>query len=251
MARKWWLGLVATSALLPALASGNEGPTTLEVVPGTSTYINVSSRMVNEVIVPFVSPRVVQFLRSDTTASITRDGMSIYVATGHEEFLQLIIKDGDRPDEPGISLTLIPVDDIPPQHIRLQPVGGSTTHPNGASRGRTERLESADYEDMLRELLRDAARDEVPSGYTVDANWGGTRLSVGGVVGKSSMRLIGTSLAIEYFTLRNTGSEAVELVEQNFATRGVRAIAFIDNVMLGPGATTRMVWVADKSSTSR
>lgn len=218
------------------------------MVPGTSTYINVSSRMVNEVIVPFTSPRVVQFLRPDTTASITRDGMSIYVSTGHEEFLQLIIKDGDRPDEAGISLTLIPVDDIPPQHIRLNPVG-SSGNPSGAAGTRTERLESADYEDMLRELLRDAARDQVPAGYTVDANWAGTRLSVGGVVGQSVKRLIGTSLAVEYFTLRNTGSEAVELVEQNFATRGVRAIAFIDHIMLGPGASTRMVWVSDRSTT--
>ena len=217
----------------------------LEVVPGTSSYINVSSRMINEVIVPFANPRVVQFLREDTTASINRDGRSIYVSTGMEEFIQLIIRNGDVPDEPGISLTLIPVDDLPPQHVRLQPTGGGGGGQRSAGVG-TDQLHSSDYEDMLREMLRDAARDEVPSGFTVDANWDGRRLSVGGVEGRSAKRLIGASLAIEYFTLRNTGSEAVELVEPNFATNGVRAIAFIDDVLLAPGGTTRMVWVADR-----
>lgn len=218
---------------------------TLEVVPGTSSYINVSSRMINEIIVPFANPRVVQFLRPDTTASINRDGMSIYVSTGTEEFIQLIIKNPEIPDEPGISLTLIPVEDVPPQHIRVQPVGGGVPFGSTSASGAAQ-LSSSDYEDMLRELVREAARDEVPSGFSADPNWNGTRLVVGAVVGEPQKRLTGSSLAIEYFMLRNTGSTAVELVEPNFANAGVRAIAFVNYVLLAPGQSTRMVWVRDR-----
>lgn len=226
------------------VAQERGGPTTLEVVPGTSSYINVSSRMINEVIVPFANPRVVQFLRPDTTASINRDGMSIYVSTGTEEFIQLIIKNGDTPDEPGISLTLIPVEDVPPQHIRIQPIGGGAPTSAGAPAG--AQLSTSDYEDTLRELIREAAREEIPSGFAADPNWNGTQLMVGAIVGEPNKRLTGTSLAIEYFTLRNTGATAIELVEPNFATAGVRAIAFVNHVLLAPGQSTRMVWVRDR-----
>ena len=42
------------------------------------------------------------------------------------------------------------------------------------------------------------------------------------------------------------GQAGVELVETNFATKGVRAIAFMDSVMLAPGQAGRMVWVKDR-----
>jgi len=233
--------LLATSV---AWAQGPSGPRTVEVTPGTSTMLNVSSRMVNELIVPYPNPRLVKFLRADSTASINRDGSSIYVSTGTEEFIQLIIKSADTPDQPGISLTLIPVEDVPPQHILLKPTGSAF----GASpdSGATDKLSSSNYEDMLRELVREAARDEIPSGYTVDGNWRGSRMQVGTVVGEPSKRLIGNNLVVEYFVLKNIGATAVELIEPNYKQDGVRAIAFINAVLLAPGQATRMVWVRDR-----
>lgn len=192
---------------------------------------------------PYSSPRLVKFLRSDTTASIERDGASIYISTGTEEFIQLIIKNGDAPDQPGISLTLIPVEDVPPQHILLQPVGeafggGGNDTPSG--------LGSDNYEDMLRELVREAAKDSIPSGYTVDTSWRGTRLQVGPVVGEPMKRMTGNQLVVEYFLLKNTGPSRIELVEPNFKQDGVRAIAFVNDVLLAPGQVSRMVWVKDR-----
>lgn len=199
--------------------------------------------MVNELIVPYANPRLVKFVRADSTASIDRDGSSIYVSTGSEEFIQLIIKNGDTPDQPGISLTLIPVEDVPPQHILLQPVGTAFETDKGDAGGG---LGSAQYEDMLRELIRDAARDDIPHGYTKDPNWDGERIQVGTVVGEPAQRLVGTNLVVEYFFLKNIGASRVELVEPNFKVKGVRAIAFIPNVLLAPGQATRMVWVRDR-----
>ena len=198
--------------------------------------------MANELIVPYDSPRLIKFLRADTSASIDMDGSSIYVSTGTEEFIQLIIKNADTPDQPGISLTLIPVEDVPPQHIMLKPVGT----PFGAATEKEEKLASTDYIDMIRELVREAARDKVPYGYTKDESWSGTRIQVGTVVGEPSKRLIGNQLVVEYFLLKNIGATAVELVEPNFKHDGVRAIAFINNVLLAPGQATRMVWVRDR-----
>jgi len=235
--------LLISTCAAPTFAQQGDGPATLEVVPGTSSYVNVSSRMVNELIVPYTNPKLVKFLRPDTTASVERDGMSIYISTGTEEFIQLIVKDGDVPDQPGISLTLIPVEDVPPQHILLQPSGTAFVGNTGDS---DSGLGVADYEDLLRELLRNAAREEVPAGYTKDATWNGTRIQIGAVLGEPLRRLVGNKLAVEYFLLKNTGATRVELSEPNFKSDGVRAIAFINEVLLAPGQTTRMVWVRDR-----
>jgi len=235
--------LVLTVGVGSAWAQANSGPMNLEVTPGTSTIINVSSRMVNELIVPYPNPRLVKFLRADSTASISRDGSSIYVSTGTEEFIQLIIKNADTPDQPGISLMLIPVEDVPPQHVSLKPTG---TAFQGTAEASGDHLASSNYEDLLRELVRDAARDEIPSGYTVDPNWNGSRMQVGTVVGEPSKRLIGNSLVVEYFLLKNIGATAVELLEPNYKQDGVRAIAFINAVLLAPGQVTRMVWVRNR-----
>jgi hypothetical protein len=199
--------------------------------------------MVNELIVPYANPRLVKFVRADSTASIDRDGSSIYVSTGTEEFIQLIVKNADTPDQPGISLTLIPVEDVPPQHILLKPVGTAFV---GEAADGDNKLGSANYEDMLRELVREAARDEVPQGYTADPSWSGSRIQVGTVIGEPTKRLVGTNLAVEYFVLKNIGASRVELVEPNFKHAGVRAIAFVNNVLLAPGQSTRMVWVRDR-----
>jgi hypothetical protein len=243
MRRLVGLVLVVLGFAVPAWGQGAGGPRTLEVTPGTSSIVNVSSRMVNELIVPYTNIKLVKFIREDSTASITRDGTSIYVSTGTEEFIQLIIKNGDTPDVPGFTLTLIPVEDVPPQHIRLNPTGAPFSVGGDQP---ADRLGSSNYEDMLRELVRDAARNEIPSGYTKDPSWRGSRMQVGTVVGEPMERLVGTSLVVEYFILKNIGATEVELVEPNYKQDGVRAIAFINDVLLAPGQSTRMVWVRDR-----
>jgi hypothetical protein len=208
---------------------------------GASTYINVSARMMNEIVVPFANPRVVKFLRASSRASIQQDGNSLYVSTGNEEFIQLIVKDADAPTAAGFSVTLIPVEDIPGQHVVLRTEGGGS-----AAAGGGESLTASDYVDLLRELMREAARETLPPAYSRDGGWGGATLQVGPVQGRSLYRAIGSQFVVEYYELRNAGAAGVELVETNFATKGVRAIAFMESVVLAPGQAGRMVWVKDR-----
>jgi len=208
---------------------------------GASTYINVSARMMNEIVVPYANPRVVKFLKPSSRASIQQDGNSIYVSTGQEEFIQLIVKDADSPTSPGFSVTLMPVEDIPGQHVVLQAEGGGSI-----TAGRGEALSSSDYVDMLRELVREAARETLPDAYAKETQWAGETLQVGPVMGRSLYRAIGPQFIVEYYELRNGGAMGVELVETNFASKGVRAIAFVDAVALAPGQASRMVWVRDR-----
>jgi hypothetical protein len=221
----------------------SRGPANIKVEPGGSSYINVSSRMMNEVVVPYANPKVVRFLKPSSKASVQQDGSSIYVSTADEDFVQLIVKDGDAPAAAGFSVTLIPVEDIPGQHIVLQTAAGQGGTVGGS--GATG-LSSSDYEDQLRELLRDAAREAVPGGYARDAKWLGPQLQIGPVAGLPLFRLVGANFAIEYYELVNTGATRVELVEPNFKQPGVRAIAFTKDVLLAPGQTGRMVWVRDR-----
>jgi hypothetical protein len=223
------------------VAGEQQGPATVRVSPGSSTYINVSSFMMNELIVPFEKPKLVQFLDANSRASVQQDGSSIYVSTEGEEFIQLIVKDRDAPDAPGFSVTLIPVEDIPGQHIVIKPEGGL-----GEATSSAASLNTNDYEDMLRELMRDAARDVIPSGFTRDPAWDGQTLQIGPVVAQATDRLIGTYFTIEYFRLTNTGASTVELVEPNFRRTGVRAISFVRDVLLAPGQLGRMVWIRDR-----
>ena len=215
-------------------------PGTVTVGTGGSTYINVSARMMNELVVPYVNPRIVRFLKPSSKASIQQDGSSIYVSTGNEEFIQLIVKNADVPSAPGFSVTLIPVEDIPGQSVVLKTSGGEDAVGGGAS------LAVADYVDLVRELMREAARETLPGGYARDQQWGGASLLVGPISGRSLYRAVGAQFAVEYFELVNTGATGVELVEPNFAQKGVRAIAFPDSVVLAPGQSARMVWVRDR-----
>jgi hypothetical protein len=226
-------------AVAPPRGKG-AAPGTVTVGTGGSTYINVSARMMNELVVPYVNPRIVKFLRPSSKASIQQDGSSIYVSTGNEEFIQLIVKNADVPSVPGFSVTLIPVEDIPGQSVVLKTAGGEDAVSGGAS------LAAADYVDLVRELMREAARETLPGGYARDQQWGGASLLVGPVSGRSLYRAVGTHFAVEYFELVNTGATGVELVEPNFAQKGVRAIAFPDSVVLAPGQSARMVWVRDR-----
>lgn len=236
----------AVRAPTPAAAAAPRATTTapgvVTVGAGASTYINVSARMMNEIVVPFANPRVVKFLRASSRASIQQDGNSIYVSTGNEEFIQLIVKDADAPTAAGFSVTLIPVEDIPGQHVVLRTEGGGSA----AAGGGGESLTASDYVDLLRELMREAARETLPPAYSRDGGWGGATLQVGPVQGRSLYRAIGSQFVVEYYELRNAGAAGVELVETNFATKGVRAIAFMDSVMLAPGQAGRMVWVKDR-----
>jgi hypothetical protein len=233
---------VAPSPSAPPPSRGTTtAPGVVTVGAGASTYINVSARMMNEIVVPFANPRVVKFLRASSRASIQQDGNSIYVSTGNEEFIQLIVKDADAPTAAGFSVTLIPVEDIPGQHVVLRTEGGGS-----AASGGGESLTASDYVDLLRELMREAARESLPPAYVRDGGWGGAALQVGPVQGRSLYRAIGSQFVVEYYELRNAGAAGVELVETNFATRGVRAIAFMDSVVLAPGQAGRMVWVKDR-----
>ncbi len=91
--------LLIFSIALTGLASADQ-LAKKEVTPGKLLVINVSAQMVNELIVPFASPSILTFLGEDTQASIQNDGKSIYVSTGNEDFVQLIVKNRDAPDPP-------------------------------------------------------------------------------------------------------------------------------------------------------
>jgi hypothetical protein len=214
----------------------------MKVEPGASAYVNVSSRMMNEIVVPYANPRLVKFLRPTSKAAVQQDGSSIFVSTANEDFVQLIIKDGDAPSEPGFSVTLLPVEDIPGQHVVLQAGVGAGLREGASS------LAASDYEDMLREMIRDAAREVVPSGFAPDAAWSGLQLQVGPIAGVPARRMVGQKFAIEYYDLVNTGASRIELVEANFQQPGVRAIAFTQDVLLAPGQSGRLVWIRDRAN---
>jgi hypothetical protein len=142
-----------------------------------------------------------------------------------------------------MNIALVPSADIRAQTIVLKPTATGGAFPMTP---RSEQLRTNDYVDLIRELMRDAARNVLPHGYTTDSQWEGGRLAVGPVVGNPMQRMVGTEFVIEYYQLTNTGASAVELTEPNFNIDGVRAIAFVDVVILAPGQSTTMVWVKDR-----
>lgn len=206
--------------------------------------------MANEIVLPWENAKVIPFLAETSLASVVHDGTSLFVSTADERFVQVIVKDNDAPRLPGITLVMTPSEDIPGQHYVL----ASTSAQEGAawtSNGLA--MKTSDYEDALRKLIRQAALNQLPNGFSVQSGWEGRILryktSFGVLVAIPVARAVGNHFAIEFYDITNEGSAMVELHEASLLVDGVRAASFVNGKnKLSPGDATRLVWVRDSKS---
>lgn len=205
--------------------------------------VYVSSVLPNRISTPFAEPRSVDQQPGD--ADISPVGQSLYVTmkpTGKSVALYIT---GSNPNDPVISLTLVPKE-MPPQTIVLQLDKNQVE--TGGSTEATHAPDSNVYTDNIRYVLREAALGKTPEGFS-EGPLPTSAANIGNVVAYPKVRYSGPTYDIFRYTLVGTSPNDVDLVEDTFYSDGVRAVSFFPTATLSKGKTTEVFIVSDKSAT--
>lgn len=220
----------------------------LRVRSDRNEVVYVSSSMANRIATPFASPRL---LGDKHQVSNMTHGQSLFVSTIHETTPVGIYITGDGPNDPVISLTLVP-QAIPGQTIVLQvdaPIGGNGGGEFGSLLSNERAPTSGVYSEEIRYILRQVALNQVPEGYVE----GRLPKAVGAVQNGLSVlpqaRYSGPFYDVYRYVIINSTKEAnIVLKEDDFYAPGVRAVAFFPVSLLTPQERTTVFVVADKSA---
>lgn len=236
-----------------ANAETQDSQQTINAKPGVNYVIPVSGLTTNLLVTPFSNPVVIT----------PQDGSLKTSMRGHQIFFSI---ESDHPvgafitgsaTDPSISLTLVPKQ-IPGQTYYLAVMGytpqpdppatsggggGGQTAPGALPSSSTAPAPSApgaedsNYVEMISSGLASLARGENPDGYDQ------APLSIGPVA-RGPINLTGQSLwigngdSIAVFTVNDSTSDPVTLVENDLWQKGVLAVSFFPLTTIEPGQTT-------------
>lgn len=221
-------------------------PTVVYVEDGVTYEVKVSRWMPNRIATPFFVPKVVD----SSGAQIQVLGGDVFILPSRTEPFVVYIAEGDQRHIAGsgrvvVSLLLIPEEKFPAQNVVIAFEGQGVRE---AKKQEGESGSDSPYVFAIKEVLRDIVRGKVPSGYTRSKFKGDTVAIMGGVVEVVPLEYYtGVEKMIIVYELRNNGREVVELNEESFYRRGVRAVALFPDVVLMPGGRTRLYVLADVS----
>ncbi|PMV96452.1 MULTISPECIES: type-F conjugative transfer system secretin TraK [unclassified Pseudomonas] len=205
--------------------------------------VYVSSVLPNRISTPFAEPRSVDQQKDDV--DISPVGQSLYVTmkpTGKSVALYIT---GSNPNDPVISLTLVPKE-MPPQTIVLQ-----LDKAQADTGGKSEADHAPDsnvYTDNIRYILREAALGKTPEGFS-EGLLPSAAANIGNVIAYPKVRYSGPTYDIYRYTILGTTPNDVDLDEGTFYSEGVRAVSFFPTATLRNGKTTEVFIVSDKSAT--
>jgi hypothetical protein len=97
----------------------------------------------------------------------------------------------------------------------------------------------------MRSIMRKLALGKPVSGYT-ETNLESKVAVVGQLVIKPEKQLSGQSLDLFVYNITNAGKDAVELTEESFYQKGVKAVVIFPNVRLAPKQETKVFIASGK-----
>lgn len=230
----------------------------LGVMPGTSEelrtnvvrvssdrneIIYVSSTLPNRIATPFAEPKSIDQQKND--ADISPVGQSLYVTMKPTGKPVALFVTGSNPNDPVISLTLVPKD-MPPQTVVLQ-----MDKPQAEPGNKSDAEHAPDsnvYTDNIRYVMREAALGKTPEGFS-EGPLPAAAANIGNVIAYPKVRYSGPEYDIYRYTLQGTTQTDVDLDEGTFYSEGVRAVSFFPTATLSRGKTTDVYIVSDKSAT--
>lgn len=194
---------------------------------GVTEIVPIAKGQINRIVTPFEKPNGVS---SATGLKITVQGQALFVATNVDEPAGLFIVDEKNP-EAAISVTLIP-SDIPPREvfISLSPNADipKFSKSSSSSNANNERGEIMPHEESLKNLMRELAFGELPSGYSLSdpkkenvskCYQKGFRITLGQVLeGANNQRIL-------VFLAKNISGKDLLFDEQSCYRKGVVAIS--------------------------
>lgn len=204
--------------------------------------INVSSILPNRISTPFADPKAVDQQQDDV--DISPIGQSLYVTMKSDKPVAMYVT-GSNPNDPVISLTLVPKE-IPQQTIILQL--DKALAETGAGASENHAPDSNNYTDNIRYVLREAALGKTPEGFS-EGLLPASAANIGNVIAYPKIRYSGPEYDIYRYTLQGTSQADVDLDEGTFYSDGVRAVSFFPTATLRAGKSTDVFIVSDKSAT--
>lgn len=226
-----------------ATADGLDLPTMVQVTvrEGVTEIIPISDGFTNRIQTPFENPKVI----TASDAQVKPNGRDIYVTASGTRPVGLFITPSDPNDRRAISLGLEPKA-MPPRTISL-------TYDNSSPSVRVEAFARAanwetetPYALTLMRLMEGAARQQVPSGYSLERSNTVVTCDLPGVRLEPGQLLDGSNLAMFVMLATNMTDAPLELQEDRCYQPGVAAVAAWPNVQIPPGQSTELYVVVNK-----
>lgn len=198
--------------------------------------VDISFEFQNRISTPFADTKIVDQSKSD----IQKDGQSIYIKPVDMKPFTIFVT-GSGPNDQVVSLTLVPKN-IPSQVILLQMDKPDSTK----SMPEEERPESDSYTASVRYVFRQMALGKIPVGYS-EAPLPRSVAAIRGLVIKPISRFSGSTSDIYAYQIEGAGNAPVELQENSFMQKGVRAVSFFPTAIVRRGAPTMAYIFATKA----
>lgn len=197
--------------------------------------IDISFEFQNRLSTPFVDPKIIDQSKAD----IQKDGQSVYIKPNDMKPFTIFVT-GSGSNDPVVSLTLVPKS-IPSQVILLQ------TDKSEMPMQMTEedRPTSESYTENVRYIFRQMALGKIPAGYS-EAPLPRSVAAIRGLVVKPMTRFSGPAADIYAYRIEGTTNEPVDLQENSFMQKGVRAVSFFPTGTVRRGVATMAYIFATK-----
>lgn len=232
---------------MPGAPDGREN----NVVRSTSTateVVEISSQYMNRISTPFKAPRMIH-AESEDVMKVVSDGQQLYVTLGDVTKTIAAHITGSDPNDPVFSLSLVPKN-IEAQVLVLQLDGAGGSMAGGATGAPDKRAKSPVYVEKITSVLRAVALGATPTGFSA-GRLPLAAVSYGSFTAAPLMRYSGPEFDVYRYRLTTQGTETIEMQEESFYSKGVRAVAFFPTALLDANSPTDVFVVADKSATAR
>ncbi|MCX7180724.1 MAG: type-F conjugative transfer system secretin TraK [Proteobacteria bacterium] len=230
----------------PGLGSPTPGiaqaakPVAVQAQNGVNEMVVVSSFMPNRIATPFIDAQVIDFSKTDFKVV----GGDVYLVPKTKEPIGLFIRD-NKPGSQTIALTLVPKQ-VPGVSVLISLDNGySPSGQKSAAEATEDPREEASYEANIKKVLRKVSMEGTPSGYTETGLVTGIAL-LGDIRIVPEKQYSGQNFNIFRYRLINNGKGSLELSEETFYQKGVKAVAFYPLLRLDAWQSTKVFIVTGK-----
>jgi len=196
-------------------------------------FADVAIGFSNVISTPFPAAKIMDQTRAETS----QNGQNLFYQPDSSEPRTVFIT-GTGTNDPVISITLTPRQ-IPSQRIIVQLDKGVL------GVGEEEKPANEVYSDNIRYLFRQMALGRVPAGFSA-ADLPKGMASIRGLTISPQSRYSGSGKDIFVYQVENTTGAVMNLQENAFYQKGVRAVSFFPKASLEPRESTVVYVLSDK-----
>lgn len=210
---------------------------------GVNEVVKLSGKLLNRIATPFAKPVVI-----DTSESLSKVvGSDVYYIPAGNSPIGLYIVDQSNTAQT-ISLTVIPVQDIPGQNI-IAKMEDLRTVKNLAAEDSADveaiqQPKPSEYTGYVRMIMTQAVRGKIV-GFTPVPIEGGVA-KIGDLEVVPELSFTGAVVDVYRYAISNKGNERIDLTESAFYKKGVKAISFFPRLSLNSGESGYVFLLADK-----